>query len=1156
MTTHPDTATSGAAAPPAAPNQPPSGFGGKATGYAATDVLVNEFDGGPDTVQRALNTPDELQPHADLGLKDDEYERIRQILGRRPTASELAMYSIMWSEHCSYKSSKVHLRQFGEKAPQNTRMLAGIGENAGVVQISEDLAVTFKVESHNHPSFVEPYQGAATGVGGIVRDILAMGARPVAVMDPLRFGAADHPDTARVLPGVVAGIGGYGNCLGLPNIGGEIVFDPCYQGNPLVNALSIGVLPVSRLQHKEAAGVGNVVVLIGARTGRDGIGGVSVLASATFNEGEETRRPSVQVGDPFMEKLLIESCLELYDAGLVVGIQDLGGAGLTCALTETAAAAGTGMQVWLERVPLREASMSPTEILASESQERMLLIVAPEKLEQVLRVAEKWGIWATAIGEVTASETPGMPGRLVISWHDHVVVDVPPGSLADDGPVYARPIREPADLILLQADRAETLPRPATPEELRATVLRMVASPNLCDKGWVTEQYDRYVLGNTVLAQPEDAGVLRIDERTGLGVALSVDGNGRFTRLDPYEGARLALAEAYRNVAVTGAEPAAVTDCLNFGSPEDPAVMWQFAEAVRGLADGCLELGIPVTGGNVSFYNQTGAAAIHPTPVVGVLGVLDDVARRVPMGFPPPPTAEGDLLFLLGDTRCELSGSEWAWVTHAHLGGRPPKVDLAHEAALARLLARASQAGHISAAHDLSDGGLSQVLVESCLRRNIGARIRLPEDDDQNTAFVHLFSESAGRALVAVPRGHDMAFTALAADLGVSCTVIGVTAEEPVLEVTGQFSIPLDELRAAFTSTMRRLFGGPDELANRHGDPEHAAHPDEPADAVASLAPVSGATTDAAETDASDDQAGDPIYRGAPTGEPTSEVGSPTVAAHAEPPEAVAAPPGSFGSASYAGPAAAGDETGSVDAPTAGGSGLYAGPARPADAEADVAVEPESEVPAPGGPIDPEASTVAAPIVDERPAGEDDSPAGDRPAVDAGPTVDDQPARDDTPVRGDTPTADLGTDSEQPAQPASAADPGVTAAGEPGVTAAGDEPGVTAVGEPAVTAVGEPGVTAVGEPGVTAAGETGATAGSEPAVTAASEPAVTADRKPGLTAAGPWATPPEPGSPEPSAPEPGETLADGSGAVQPGTDGGEAEGRPAGPEDDDGPGCP
>ncbi|WP_045742643.1 phosphoribosylformylglycinamidine synthase subunit PurL [Actinoplanes rectilineatus] len=766
--------------------------------------MVNEFEDGPDTVQRAEKTPDDLQPHKDLGLKDDEYAKIREILGRRPTASELAMYSIMWSEHCSYKSSKVHLKQFSEKAPKNTRMLAGIGENAGVVQISDELAVTFKVESHNHPSYVEPYQGAATGVGGIVRDILAMGARPIAVMDPLRFGAADHPDTARVLPGVVGGIGGYGNCLGLPNIGGEIVFDPCYQGNPLVNALSIGVLPVERLQKKEATGAGNIVVLLGARTGRDGIGGVSVLASATFDEEAEQRRPSVQVGDPFMEKLLIESCLELYDAGLVSGIQDLGGAGLTCALTETAASAGTGMRVWLERVVLREASMTPTEILASESQERMLLIVTPENLEQVLAVAEKWGVWATAIGEVTAAAEDGTPGRLVITWNDHVVVDVPPGSLVDDGPVYHRPFREPNDVLLLQADRAETLQRPSTGDELRATLLRMAASPNLCDKSWVTEQYDRYVLGNTVLAQPEDSGVLRIDEETGLGVALSVDGNGRFARLDPYEGAKLALAESYRNVAVTGAEPIAISDCLNFGSPEDPTVMWQFAEATRGLADGCQQLGTPVTGGNVSFYNQTGAAAIHPTPVVAVLGVFDDVARRIPMGFPKPEKAEGDLLFLLGETRNELSGSEWAWVTHNHLGGRPPKVDLDAEQKLGAVMIKASKSGLVAAAHDLSDGGLAQVLVESALRHDVGATVTLP--DDGTSPFVYLFSESAGRALVVVPRGRDKAFTALAAEHGVPCTPLGVTTEQKALDVQGQFSIPLDEVRTAWTATLPALF--------------------------------------------------------------------------------------------------------------------------------------------------------------------------------------------------------------------------------------------------------------------------------------------------------------------------------------------------------------
>ncbi len=753
-----------------------------------------------DTVEYAEASPEEEQPYADLGLQDDEYEKIRKILGRRPTQSELAMYSIMWSEHCSYKSSKMHLRQFVEKAPPADRMLAGLGANAGVIKLNDRLAVTFKVESHNHPSFVEPYQGAATGVGGIVRDILAMGARPIAVMDPLRFGDPEHPDTARVLTGIVAGVGGYGNCLGLPNIGGETVFDPCYQGNPLLNALCVGVLPADGLQNKEAAGPGNKVILLGAKTGRDGIGGVSVLASATFGAGSEGRRPSVQVGDPFTEKLLIEACLEIYQAGLVVGIQDLGGAGLTCALTETAAAAFTGMVVDLDAVHLREASMEPHEILASESQERMLLIVEPRKVDTVLAVAERWGVIASVIGDVTEG-TPDNAGRLLITWHGHTVVDVPPGSLADDGPVYARPMREPSDLPLLRADRAETLPRPQSGDELRATVLKMIASPNLCDKSWITEQYDRYVLGNTVLAQPEDAGVLRVDEQTNLGIAISVDGNGRYTRLDPYHGAQLALSEAYRNVAVTGAVPIAVTDCLNFGSPEDPQVMWQFAEAVRGLADGCQELGIPVTGGNVSFYNQTGAVPINPTPVIGVLGLLDDVTARVPMGL----RNEGDALILLGETAVELSGSEWAWVEHRHLGGHPPRVDLARERLLAEVIGDGIAKGMLTAAHDLSDGGLAQTLVEAVLRRDMGAVVTLPEDADP---FVWLYSESTGRALVSVPRGQEKAFLSVVAEHGLPATSIGsVTGHGRPLEVRGQFTLPLAELREAWTGTLPRLFG-------------------------------------------------------------------------------------------------------------------------------------------------------------------------------------------------------------------------------------------------------------------------------------------------------------------------------------------------------------
>jgi phosphoribosylformylglycinamidine synthase II len=667
-------------------------------------------------------------------------------------------------------------------------MLVGMGENAGVVDVGEGLAVTFKVESHNHPSYVEPYQGAATGIGGIVRDILTMGARPVLVMDPLRFGDADHPDTRRVLPGIVAGIGGYGNCLGLPNVGGEVVFDPSYQGNPLVNALCLGVMPKDRIQLSAARGVGNIVVLLGAKTGRDGIGGVSVLASATFEEDGPANRPAVQVGDPFTEKLLIEACLEIFDAQLVEGIQDLGGAGLTCALTETSAAGKSGMVAHLDRVPLREATMDPTEILASESQERMLAIVTPDNLPKVLAIAAKWGVIATAIGEVVAGD------RLQVLWHGEAVVDVVPGTLADDGPVYERPMSRPADLDALQSASL-----PPYPEATKELLLQMVASPNLCSRRWVVEQYDRIVLGNSVLAWPEDAGVVRLSEETGLGVALATDGNGRYTRLDPFAGAQLALAEAYRNVAATGAVPIAVTNCLNFGSPEDPEVMWQFAEATRGLAEACTALATPVTGGNVSFYNSTAGTPINPTPVVGVLGLFDDVSRRTPMGF----QTEGEVLLLLGDTRDELGGSEWAWALHRHLGGTPPQVDLQREKVLGEVLVSGSRDGMLSSAHDLSDGGLAQALVESALARGVGARVVLPAG---LSPFVQLFSESAGRVLVSVPRSEELRFTEMCSARDLPLTRIGVT-DGTTLEVQDVLTVDLDELRTAHESTLPALFG-------------------------------------------------------------------------------------------------------------------------------------------------------------------------------------------------------------------------------------------------------------------------------------------------------------------------------------------------------------
>jgi phosphoribosylformylglycinamidine synthase len=745
-----------------------------------------------DTVTVAGSTPDVEQPWAELGLKPDEYQRIRDILGRRPTSCELAMYSVMWSEHCSYKSSKVHLRKFGE-IPQETpagKMLAGIGENAGVIDIGEGYAVTFKVESHNHPSYVEPYQGAATGVGGIVRDILAMGARPVAVMDPLRFGPLEADDTKRVLPGVVSGIGGYGNSLGLPNIGGEVVFDSTYLGNPLVNALCVGVMRHEDLHLANATGVGNQIILYGAKTGGDGIGGVSVLASETFAEGGPTKRPAVQVGDPFMEKLLIECTLELFQARLVEGIQDLGGAGLSCATSELASAGDGGMYVSLDKVPLRDASLAPEEILMSESQERMMAVVTPENVEAFLKICAKWDVQADVIGEVTDT------GRLQIDWHGERVVDVPPRTVAHEGPVYERPYARPEWQDELQADGAEKLPRATTGEQLRDTLLKLVASPNLCDKSWVTDQYDRYVLGNSVLAQPEDSGMIRVDETSGLGVAVSTDCNGRFAKLDPYTGAKLALAESYRNVATTGARPIAVTDCLNFGSPEDPAVMWQFAEAVRGLVDGCKELGIPVTGGNVSFYNQTGETPILPTPVVGVLGVIDDVTRRTPIGFTPE--MEGHQLYLLGETEEELSGSEWAHVVHGHLGGRPPAVDLAAEQQLADILINASRDGLIDAAHDVSDGGVAQTLVESALRGGVGARVWAPDGLDP---FLFLFAESAGRAVVAVPRTEEVRFTDMCTARRFPHVKIGVITGDS-LDVQDQFEIPLGDLRTAWTSTL------------------------------------------------------------------------------------------------------------------------------------------------------------------------------------------------------------------------------------------------------------------------------------------------------------------------------------------------------------------
>lgn len=775
-----------------------------------------------DTVDNAADTPDKEMPWAELGLKSEEYEDIKRLLGRRPTNAELAMYSVMWSEHCSYKSSKIHLKQFGQKVTEDMRkhLLVGMGENAGVVDIGDGWAVTFKVESHNHPSFVEPYQGAATGVGGIVRDIIAMGARPVAVMDQLRFGDPTHPDTARVVHGVVSGVGGYGNCLGLPNIGGETEFDSSYQENPLVNALCVGVLRHEDIHLANASGEGNKVVLFGARTGGDGIGGASILASESFEDGMPAKRPSVQVGDPFMEKVLIECCLELFHADLVLGIQDLGAAGISCATSELASNGDGGMHVKLEEVLLRDPTLTAGEILMSESQERMMAVVAPEKLEAFMSVMNKWEVEASVIGEVNNS------GRLTIDHHGHRIVDVDPRSVAHEGPTYDRPYARPAWQDALQEDSSDRLERPGSIEELRAQILRVLTNPNQAGSGWITDQYDRFVRGNTALAQPDDAGVVRVDEATGLGVAISTDANGRFTKLDPYEGARQALAESYRNVVTVGAKPLAITDCLNFGSPEDPDAMWQLVQAITGLADACKEMGVPVTGGNVSLYNSHGKvkgqldSSINPTPVVGVLGVMKDVRTATPSGF----QKECSAIVALGVTRNELDGSAWARAIHDHLGGRPPLVDVQAEMALGRVLLALHDAdtGHlepvIEAAHDVSSGGLIQTLADMVMRCGVGASVDLKAiaNRDGVDSFTMLFSESQARAVIAVPEGYlPLVYEAAQAE-GVEAIRIGTTdgelltidcAEGPGWDAGEALVFDVRELSTLSDAVLRELYG-------------------------------------------------------------------------------------------------------------------------------------------------------------------------------------------------------------------------------------------------------------------------------------------------------------------------------------------------------------
>ena len=723
--------------------------------------------------------------HVELGLQDAEFDAIVETLGREPTREELAMYAAMWSEHCSYKSSKVHLRTLPTEGPG---VLVGPGQDAGAVDVGDGVAVVFKMESHSHPSAIEPYQGAATGVGGIVRDIVSMGARPVALLDPLMFGPLTEERNRWLLSGVVAGIGGYGNCIGVPTVGGEVRFAPPHSANPTVDVMCVGIAPADRLMTaaSHTPGAGSLMVLYGATTGRDGIGGVSVLASATLDGSSEGSRPSVQIGDPFAEKLLIEASLELVEKDLLEGLQDLGGAGITCAVSESAARAGLGADLELDRVPLRDATMEAFEILTSESQERMLAIVAPPKLTEVQAVCDRWGLTTAVVAELVEGET------LTVRHRGDVVASVPARSLADDGPVYERRMESP------------TAPNGDDPTfrpfdgDLRDALLTVLASPNVASARWIYEQYDSFVQGQTVVAAGSDAAIVRVPG-TMKGLALAADGKGRFGTLDPYLGAAHAVAEAARNVVVTGARPLAITDCLNFGNPERPRVMWEFAESVRGIRDACLALETPVTGGNVSFYNETGASAIWPTPVIGMLGLLEDYRLGVRSGFP----RAGLAIYLLGETQAELGGTEFSEVVWGTVAGRPPSLDLVQERALLEALQVMASEALLASAHDCADGGLAVALGECAIQGGQGFAVTVGGDLPPHVA---LFSESASRVVVSLAIERETHLTDLATRHGVPWTRLGETGG-PRAVFDGLFEVSVADLADVYEGSLPRLLG-------------------------------------------------------------------------------------------------------------------------------------------------------------------------------------------------------------------------------------------------------------------------------------------------------------------------------------------------------------
>ena len=729
------------------------------------------------------------------GLRPDEYRRLLEILGREPTITELGIFSVMWSEHCSYKSSRVHLRRLPTEGP---RVVQGPGENAGAVDIGDGLTAVFKIESHNHPSFIEPYQGAATGVGGIIRDIFTMGARPIALLNSLRFGSLDDPATRRLVDGVVAGIAGYGNSIGIPTVGGEIAFEPSYAGNPLVNVFCLGVAKANQLAKGLASGAGNPVFYVGARTGRDGIHGAT-MASAEFDEHSADKRPAVQVGDPFMEKLLLEACLEVMRTGALVGIQDMGAAGLTCSTSEMAARGDVGIEIDVSLVPQREAGMTPYEIMLSESQERMLLIARRGREAEVEQVFEKWDLHAVRIGEVTGD------GRLRVREQGEVVAEIPNRPLADGAPLYDRPTKRPAYLAEVQLLDVAALPAPA---ELSQTWLDLLAAAVIASKRWVYRQYDHMVRTNTLALPGLGAGVVRV-KGTGRALAFSVDGNGRYCYLDPGEGGRLAVAEAARNVACAGAVPIGATNCLNFGNPERPEIMWQFAHAVDGIAEACRALEIPITGGNVSLYNETDGQAIYPTPVLGVVGLLEDATRLLTRVFP----ADGLEIVLLGGAAGELGGSEYLKMAHGLVRGRPAAVDLDRERALQTLLVEAARDGLVRSAHDCAEGGFAVTLAECSVESGgVGARVDLPAmagPDDRFALVRALFGEAPSRVVVSAPPEERDRLLAQAHALSVPATVIGQTGGEGLtISVAGEVgaAIGLNEAEQAWANGLARHF--------------------------------------------------------------------------------------------------------------------------------------------------------------------------------------------------------------------------------------------------------------------------------------------------------------------------------------------------------------